>query len=247
MDLGPWMFGLYPEYLTDPAIIFCPSDAELSTAQEFAKGPNGEWCVGYAHNHGGKCARAVDASYAYWGWVFDQSDYDDPRQPLDSFQIVSLVLPLLDPADVPTDLSIPVSVQVALAVEALISTNGNLDPAILQYVGGSREGIYPKVDSDASVPAPYGNGGGNMVYRLREGIERFLITDINNPSASNMAQSTVYIMFDQVSTASSMFNHVPGGCNVLYMDGHVEFLRYDRTGKGPVNEPMAVLGGLFSS
>ena len=22
------------------------------------------------------------------------------------------------------------------------------------------------------------------------------------------------------------FNHVPGGSNVLYMDGHVEFLRY---------------------
>ena len=23
-----------------------------------------------------------------------------------------------------------------------------------------------------------------------------------------------------------VFNHMPGGCNVLYMDGHVEFLRY---------------------
>ena len=23
---------------------------------------------------------------------------------------------------------------------------------------------------------------------------------------------------------SQSFNHVPGGCNVLYMDGHVEFL-----------------------
>ena len=23
-----------------------------------------------------------------------------------------------------------------------------------------------------------------------------------------------------------MFNHVPGGCNVLFMDGHVEFLKY---------------------
>ena len=32
--------------------------------------------------------------------------------------------------------------------------------------------------------APTGNGGGNNIYRLREGIERFLITDINNPAAS---------------------------------------------------------------
>jgi hypothetical protein len=30
------------------------------------------------------------------------------------------------------------------------------------------------------------------------------------------------------------------------MDGHVEFLKYDRQGKAPVNEPMAALGGLFS-
>ena len=31
------------------------------------------------------------------------------------------------------------------------------------------------------------------------------------------------------------FNHIPGGCNVLYMDGHVEFLKYQGTGgKFPV-------------
>jgi prepilin-type processing-associated H-X9-DG protein len=28
-------------------------------------------------------------------------------------------------------------------------------------------------------------------------------------------------------------NHVPGGCNVLYMDGHVEFVKYP--GKMPVS------------
>jgi prepilin-type processing-associated H-X9-DG protein len=32
------------------------------------------------------------------------------------------------------------------------------------------------------------------------------------------------------------FNHIPGGCNVLYMDGHVEFIRYEQKGKFPVNE-----------
>lgn len=25
---------------------------------------------------------------------------------------------------------------------------------------------------------------------------------------------------------SFSFNHIPGGCNTLYMDGHVEFIRY---------------------
>ena len=32
--------------------------------------------------------------------------------------------------------------------------------------------------------------------RLREGIERFLITDINNPEASQRAQSEIVVMFD---------------------------------------------------
>ena len=50
-------------------------------------------------------------------------------------------------------------------------------------------------DQDITVTAGLGNGGtGSTVYRLREGIERFLITDINNPAASAQAQSTVWIM-----------------------------------------------------
>jgi prepilin-type processing-associated H-X9-DG protein len=35
-----------------------------------------------------------------------------------------------------------------------------------------------------------------------------------------------------------MMNHVPGGCNVLYMDGHVEFVKYPS--KTPVSVAMAV-------
>jgi prepilin-type processing-associated H-X9-DG protein len=33
-------------------------------------------------------------------------------------------------------------------------------------------------------------------------------------------------MWDVVILYASGFSHVPGGGNVLYMDGHVEFLRY---------------------
>ena len=70
-----------------------------------------------------------------------------------------------------------------------------------------------------------------IVYRLREGIERFLITDINNAAASSRAQSEVALMWDtalaaQTGERSSAFNHIPGGGNVLYLDGHVSFLRY---------------------
>jgi prepilin-type N-terminal cleavage/methylation domain-containing protein/prepilin-type processing-associated H-X9-DG protein len=79
---------------------------------------------------------------------------------------------------------------------------------------------------------------GKTVYRLREGIERFFITDINNPAAGAMAQSELSVMWDSVWTpartdtsepGASYFNHVPGGANVLYMDGHVSFVRYPGT------------------
>jgi len=76
-------------------------------------------------------------------------------------------------------------------------------------------------------------GEQRTIYRLREGIERFLITDINNPAASAVAQSEVPIMFDEVSDNIQWFSHVPGGCNVLYLDGHVEFVKYP--GEWPVN------------
>ena len=98
---------------------------------------------------------------------------------------------------------------------------------------------YPYDDDGSLLPATY--------PRLRHGIERFFITDINNPGAGAAAQSSIAVLFDfwSTSTAASTrgsdaaqgwfggagsiatFNHVPGGSNVLFMDGHVRFIRYN--------------------
>ena len=93
-----------------------------------------------------------------------------------------------------------------------------------------------------------GTIGPNTLYRLRDGAERFMITDINNPAGAAKAQSSVAIMLDawgptrktgngasaenidSGSEGALVMNHVPGGCQVLYMDGHVEFLKYSATG-----------------
>ena len=43
-------------------------------------------------------------------------------------------------------------------------------------------------------------------------------------------------MSDEVTAPTggvTYFNHIPGGGNVLYMDGHVEFVRYP--GESPVS------------
>ncbi len=83
------------------------------------------------------------------------------------------------------------------------------------------------VHKDWSVVVPgSGNAGGNTIYRLREGVERFLIADINNPAAGAMGQSALAVMWDVICDEASHFNHVPGGANILFMDGHVEFLRW---------------------
>jgi prepilin-type processing-associated H-X9-DG protein len=51
-------------------------------------------------------------------------------------------------------------------------------------------------------------------------------------------------MMDSVTTAARNYNHVPGGGNVLYMDGHVSFIRYP--GEYPISEAAAELIALFS-
>lgn len=104
----------------------------------------------------------------------------------------------------------------------------------------------------------------STIYFTAEGIERFFITDINNPAGSSKAQSEVAIMWDAWTQTSAnlvtgatanvqAFNHLPGGSNVLYMDGHVEFVKYtptaqgaDRTSGGEYpmyNEPSSAGGG----
>ena len=71
--------------------------------------------------------------------------------------------------------------------------------------------------------------------RLREGIERFFITDINNPAASATASSEIPVMWDEIATygGAEAFNHVPGGGNVLFMDGHTEWIKWP--GEFPAN------------
>jgi prepilin-type processing-associated H-X9-DG protein len=56
-----------------------------------------------------------------------------------------------------------------------------------------------------------------------------MITDINNSGASAVSQSMLPMMWDVLSTnigGGIGYNHAPGGCNTLYMDGHVEFVKY---------------------
>ena len=224
---GPRVLSVYPEYLTDPAIVFCPSDPVETPEHVFDDEGNNQFGLPCTSSVRGQ--QLIDSSYLYLGWVFDKADSDDPKVPLP--------VPGFS-GEGPQQM-----------VEALIEP---LLPWALNLLTAYDPEPVEAVDSDLELSTPgLGNGDANIVYRLREGIERFMITDINDPAASAMAQSEIWIMADGVSTDVTMYNHLPGGSNVLYLDGHVQFMRYPPQGEGeaPVNRLLAafveaVLGSL---
>jgi prepilin-type N-terminal cleavage/methylation domain-containing protein/prepilin-type processing-associated H-X9-DG protein len=245
IDSGPNAFVLYPEYLTDPMIVYCPSKAGLAEGIKNGHDANGNWCFGYAASHGGKCARAIDESYGYMGWVMDSAK---DQRPIGGFAFWSL-LGILGADTSGVNAADNVITQFGLVMDHLTRNTGML----MQFDSAAMTGLYPDADKDVDCVglgaqnAGLGNGGGNTIYRMREGIERFLITDINNAGSANVAQSGVFMMYDQLATKVENYNHIPGGANVLYMDGHVEFKKYDRNGELPANEAMARMIGIIAS
>jgi prepilin-type N-terminal cleavage/methylation domain-containing protein/prepilin-type processing-associated H-X9-DG protein len=229
---GPRPDVLYPEYLTDPAVAFCPSDAAQNIDMSFNP-QTGENEFGRPCSDPDRGQQLVDSSYWYFGWVFDLVDSDDPTMPFATFGDFSSQM-----------------------VNSLTFLVGDLFTNPVQISPATEQGV----DADRDVPAGLGNGGSaaqyqanegpSTVYRLREGIERFLITDINNPAASAQAQSEVWVMGDLIGSDSgtALFNHIPGGCNILFMDGHVSYLRYPAggTGEAPVNGLLASTIGLIA-
>jgi prepilin-type N-terminal cleavage/methylation domain-containing protein/prepilin-type processing-associated H-X9-DG protein len=217
-EMAPNPRAIYPEYLTDWNVLVCPSQPDAGqdnlAIEIIPESVNGVPCpyAGLADNAGD--------GYQYLGWMIDRAGCDDPNDagalsgnPI-PVQIVAAFVALRDkecvqgtlPADVPA---------------AIATLENDFDTNAYGYPGN-------------------GNGGGNTIYRLREGIERFLITDINNPAGSAKAQSTMPVMWDVINILiqgdhGMSFNHVPGGGNVLYMDGHVEWIRYQACAAFPIN------------
>jgi len=175
-------------------------------------------------------------SYAYIGWLLDRCDASYATEAATSLltSIATSVYHVTPPAGAKFP---PQFANFVLRLFSFPSVNG---PGPNTYSEG-----FADMDGDLQVDEE-GNAGGTSIYRLKEGIERFLITDINNPAGSAKAQSNIAIMFDTVATLASHFNHIPGGSNVLYMDGHVEFMRYEMNGPYPCNGSFALLLGLVN-
>jgi prepilin-type N-terminal cleavage/methylation domain-containing protein/prepilin-type processing-associated H-X9-DG protein len=229
--------SIYPEYWTDPAILRCPSDAGgddhgraygikpdfLQQIEDIiAAGPAAQPCL---HSK-----LSMPISYAYQPYVTTSAAqyinlwtnvgfgmYIGAPTPADPRWIETW------PTNTHPDCPFPLGWHRWNGIAV-----GDDDLSQLVWAGDAAGG---KDDDGSTLPTSY--------PRVKEGVERFFITDINNPAGSAKSQSTIPVMWDawganKISQADSgfwtaggivRFNHVPGGCNVLYMDGHVEFIR----------------------
>jgi prepilin-type N-terminal cleavage/methylation domain-containing protein/prepilin-type processing-associated H-X9-DG protein len=245
---------VYPEYLTDPNIIVCPSDSKASSDDFTAADgtvlitefrPSGFLGYGAASGrgctHGGSCINAVDISYTYWGYVWDRLiDAEDggPQSSLAQITGILLAAGVIGQDEAPPAGATGPSQLVQAFEDIIVNQAITHLPGALTGNQASISRFNQITDNNLSVGPGNGNAQSNTVNRLREGIERFLVTDINNPAGSAQAQSNIYIMWDMVTARAQDFNHVPGGANVLYMDGHVAFERYP--GEAPISRGMAV-------
>ncbi len=232
--IAPLVMGIagqdvYPEYCTDMSIAVCPSDAvnfEIGDRIALAQAGGGDPAT--------HCLIALTSALPSYIYI--------PYATTSSAQAKDVVVGLINARLVPFALGWSHTESSVSALGCSFGISGNdtwempgtltdtnndqgINPSLLGGDGATTDAID---DSGGALPTEY--------QQLREGIERFFISDINNPAASAKAQSEVPIMLDAWGDDLSApglgdfqgisgYNHVPGGGNVLYMDGHVKFLR----------------------
>ncbi len=81
---------------------------------------------------------------------------------------------------------------------------------------------------DLDSPGNHGPGKQNKFYRVKYGVNRMFIEDVNRPGLTAIADTKIPLLFDTMTLyGRHVPNHVvPPGGNVLYMDGHVQYMRY---------------------
>ena len=246
---------IYPDYWTDITLKICPSDPRTAHTVGLEDDLQGQFRDimqfqqerGLQDHHVSKMVRAAflshPVSYVYPGYATRTTS-----QMIDALYLVVLsqrwgthwgqdivqenygnVQQYGAPAE---------WARVEFSPRGMMDINIPSRPYTISYSGAIDSSRYYLDDDGSMLPMTY--------PRLRDGIERFFITDINNPAAGAEAQSSIAVMFDSWSPGSQAqaeghsvwardaasianFNHVPGGSNVLYMDGHVSFVRYNES------------------
>lgn len=239
MGRGLNLVELYPEYMPDINIQFCPSDLDYNrfTAPGALLDP---------------CTKLMNPVGTDWNLSSDTVINGKVPLPAASFTLVDCggfgmrksCDPAVSPGVGPANCYLSGSYFSYYYWGYLVDGNwlqeaGDVDAVFgtLNALGAVNGSLRYYANRDKSAPTDYPLptlGTTVQLNRLREGIERFMITDINNPAASSKAQSESAVMWDCSQSffgglnpeAAESFAHVPGGVNCLFMDGHVEFGKY---------------------
>ena len=206
LALVPDMNQLFPNYLNDYAVLICPSSPYADTPVQLwdaGRNPSSLWEEAHAHGH---LPQAGD------GLVQPCEVYEHPYIYFGW---------ALSPAMLDTEESLHRFEEAVLEEPDGLKHRLEGDPDLAHEDWQIEEVI------DTDYPS-------QTVYRFREGIERFYITDVNDSSRAAQAQSLLPVMWDAIAGEAggvAHFNHVPSGCNVLYMDGHVDWRNYTPDGR----------------
>ncbi len=219
-----WMFDVqtvYPEYLPDLNVMVCPS--ALGGADAVARWDKGEnynpnWeeasnpVLGVSNDGKVTGCEVLAEPYFYYGWTLYRSQF----QTEEDVEILEEALHFEFEEEVEDEAMITNDID---ELKEFLDEDMHLETS---------EGVIEPID------------GKDHLLRLREGIERIFITDINNPGASAQAASDIVVMHDSIEENPNDFNHVPGGVNVLYLDGHVNFEKWVPNGAGNYGAPFPV-------
>ncbi len=246
LDVNSGIFGymlgfdgaeLYPDYWNDPSIVRCPSDASgdyvgkdvfkmesdyNAMIDRVAKSTTGtadakKLCL--------ESLLSVPISYCYSGFLaMTESQIADYAWSKANFWYPPYTKNIMGTTSCVfsnVDVSAVDSSACGLKVYTCSCTLPDTLKSLYKPLG------FKDNDGVTNLPDSY--------YALKEGVERFMITDINNPAAGSNGQSTMPVMWDAYVNNATLagasdagvarFNHVPSGSNVLYMDGHVSFVR----------------------
>ena len=198
------MKQMYPNYMNDYALVDCPSDASGWLGQ--TGNPN------WIHENDDpslpvNACRLTSLSYFYLGWAYHHDIVINPGFS-GSEDNCGYFVPGTGAAS-------------CMEVNALMAYWDITDNF------GSYPYDFSALERDLTWTSD-ARGIEVTAYRLKEGIEAHTVLDINNPAGTSVGQSEIPVIWDKVKENYDLieYNHLPGGGNVLYMDGHVEWISY---------------------